>query len=332
MTTSMSVTPAFRRRLLRAVAAVALLMLLRAGLQAALGYYLSLPIECDQPCKVSDRNCSPLQLSLELKDAHARVGKMPRIWYRASVKNVGCGTAMVNADFFGQSEDFEVHQASKEDFHFRIADESGNEIPTPHGSIHDDGSIGVYLTTMPASAYAAIVVDAVHGAPREHEVIGKSLAGVEPYDVDEAADAEMFGKMNGRKEIPLSPGEELFVQPTKYAPYRETTVSAETGRFVGTGMAKIPVKLDRRIAPEPPPGFRLLQQLVFLRPGRYRVQLSADEGYRFESVYRYQTLPMSLYRWVWRLSGLLGVDLPARRSKDQPPLSTAVELEVAVAP
>lgn len=311
---ALSITPAFRRRFALGLTVLATLFVLRAGLRSFLGYYMNLPTVCDQPCLVTDPACKPLQLNLELKDVHARVRKMPRIWYRASVKNVTCGKCEIGADFFHLGEYSDIHQADKEDFYFRITDESGKELTTPNGSIYNDGSIGVYGTTISASAFSAIYADERNGGPREFEKLSENnkapegdFEGIEPYIVDETAYPEMFAKMDKAHNIELEPKEQLVAQPTKYWPNRMQMFEVQTKHYVGTGSAKVGVKLNHRIAPEPPAGFRLLERLIFLRPGRYRIQLAYNGRPFAGGHYRFETLPKPIVRLLSRAYAWLGL-------------------------
>lgn len=283
---ALSITPAFRRRFGYGLAALAVLLIAGAGLRSFLGYYMNLPTVCGQPCLVTDPACAPLRLELELKDARARVRVTPRIWYRASVTNVSCGTRTVKEDFFHSWEYSAGDQESQEDFYFRITDKSGIELTTPAASIHNDGTIGIYQTTVPASNFSAIYVDAP-----------VSIEGVEPYAIDETAYPAMRKRLNGLY-LKIEPGETVIPLPTKYWPNRLKLFALQSKDYVGTGSAKVEVELNHRIAPEPPPGFRLLHRLVFLRPGRYEIRL-AYNGKSFGSGhYRYQTLPRPIVRWL----------------------------------
>lgn len=286
----LSITPAFRRLFGWGLAAVAVLLLVGATLRSFLGYYMNLPTVCDQPCLVTDTACTPLQLDLELKDAHARVRRPPRIWYRASVKNVSCGTMTVDEDFFHLWDHDKIYQADKKEFYFRITDKNGIELTTPAASIYNDGSIGIFGTTVPASSFSAIYV-------------GESVSvdGIEPYSVDETAYPEISRKKNRFQEIRIAPGESLAPLPTKYWPSRIGLFEVQTKDYVGTGSGRVEVKLDRRIAPEPPPGFRLLDRLIFLRPGRYGIRLAYNGSPFGGGHYRYQKLPLPIVIWLDRI-------------------------------
>lgn len=311
-------TRAFRRRLAYGAATIAALLILGAGMRLFLGFYMNLPAVCDQPCRMTDPTCSPLELSLELKDARARVKKMPRIWYRSSVKNVSCGSCRIGADFFHLGESVGISQANKEDFYFRVTDTSGNELDIPTGSLFNDGSFGVYRTTVPASSFSAIFVDGHN-----------EVAGVEPYAVDESVDSDIFNRSDKSNRLELESGGRLDSQPMKYWPNRVQAIETATREYAGIGSARVAVQLNKRIAPEPPPGFRLLDRLVFLRAGRYRIQLAYNGKPFGRGHYRFEALPRPVAaRLSWAYDWL---GLPERYSaRDWDIHAESTPLEVVV--
>lgn len=318
----MSVTPAFRRRLLFGLIVASGVLAARVGLRAALVRYMALPARCGHACAAGDESCAPVRLTLELRDAHARVKKMPRIWYRASISNVGCGDLEIPGDFFRYGHSFEIDQSRGSDFYFRITDSAGAAVSTPHATVYDDGKIGVYGDK--SAAPSAIVLGSADAAPREFPLKGAETAGVEPYDVDETTP----GRWRDRDGATLAPGETLTALPTRYWPHRRETVASNTASYVGTASVKVPAKLSIRIAPEPPAGFRLLERIVFLRPGRYHVRLAFNGSYSNIGEYRYQRLPLPAYRLLTALARAFDVPPPAQAKGSTSIESEPVEIEV----
>lgn len=316
---TLSITPAFRRRFAYGLAVLAVLLALVGGARTFLGFYMNLPAECDQPCRVTDPSCAPLRLELELKNAHARVRIAPRIWYRASVTNVSCGTWKVKEDFFHSWEYSAIDQESKQNFYFRLTDKNGLELATPAASIFNDGSIGIYHTTVPATNFSAIYAEEQ-----------KSPDGIEPYSIDEAAYPAMQKRLDGRN-LTMEPGDTLTPLPTRYWPNQLKLFEVQTKEHVGTGSARIEVKTKHRLAPEPPPGFRLLDRLVFLRPGKYQVRLAYNGKPAGSGHYRYEKLPRPVARCLTRAYDWMRLP-PRRPSQDFNIHAESTPLELLVTP
>lgn len=318
----MSVTPPFRRRLVVGFALVVVLFSVHASLRWTIGRYTTILAACDQPCKSSDPSCSRMELSLELKDARARAGKIPRIWYRASVTNPSCDSYEVKADFFNRGKFSEIDQYERTNFHFRVWNDKGLELETPLGYF-TDGPGGFHVTSSikPAASYEVLVVDGSNQDPGAFERLLRyrdtnapadkdadaSLAGVEPYAVDDESYPEIFEKMSDTDSISLEAGRTIPSKPTKYWPNRMEVFQVNTDQHAGSGVGRFPVKLKQRIAPEPPPGFRLLDRLVFFRPGRYKIRLAYKQKVIPWTRLRYESLPYPAIRFLEKTGKLLGV-------------------------
>lgn len=318
----MSITPPFRRRLAAGFALFVALFSVYAGLRTAIGWYTTIPSACDQPCKSIDLSCSRMELALELKDARARAGKIPHIWYRASATNPSCDSYEVKANFFNRGKFSEIDQYERTNFHFRVWNEKGLELETPLGYF-TDGPGGFHITssTKPAASYQVIVVDGSNQDPGTFERLLRyrdenapadknadaSLAGVEPYAVDDESYPEIFGKKSDTDPISLEAGQTIPSRPTKYWPNRMAVFPVNTDQYAGSGVGRFPVELKQRIAPEPPPGFRLLDRLVFVRPGRYTIRLAYKQKVIPWTRLRYESLPHSVVRLLEKTGKLLGV-------------------------
>ena len=187
--------------------------------------------------------CDPLKLDLELAKPETRVGKRYTLWYKISLKNVSCYEFHIKATSFAGTLD-----RSMLPHEFRIWDPAGNKVENRRFS----------------------------GGPTEY-------GAVLPYRDDWAAwrrlraDPELETDENGY--IKFKPGKTIttsspILDPQIAGPYID--VVTHEGGETQIGTAPTYKKVTLKDAPPPPPGFSILDEFEFEKPGIYSIQVVFD--------------------------------------------------------
>jgi hypothetical protein len=260
-----------RRRGLTKIALAALLIItVRAYVRYRIKAYWAYQPPCHAACpdegmkglfhnelmsaRVLVPKCCPVKLHFELAKAEALAHRRYTLWYRYSLTNITCGRL---SDF--KSYKFVPHDGKKSNVHFRVWDPDG-KLMEVLDSPTADTSLGGY----------SIV----------HNGETTEYGGVIPYG-DAWSYEEQLQKDLPSKHIDkfyhdeLDPGETVHSAPSKVWPHilgEHDLVGTEGGEpYIGTAIGDVasPIRIT---PPEPPSGYRIMDQFVFNRPGSYKIQ------------------------------------------------------------
>ncbi|HBL18961.1 MAG: hypothetical protein A2X36_15020 [Elusimicrobia bacterium GWA2_69_24] len=276
-----------RIRLLTGATALAVLAALYVlGMRFA---YLK-EVSCEQPCRDLGTNgdtvrqplCAPLKLELGLADPKARIGRRYSLWYRVRMTNTSC---------------FLLHALTAEHF------------MTTRGldSAHATG-IGLYLRVLDPDGNELAPLGAPTGAERTE------YGSVIPYRFDHKASQKAFKELSvgDHWSFDFLPGRSIETIPSVLEPRQHALVAPALPCKVEGGervceYAEGEMHVENPGAPEPPAGFRILDQYVFKRGGRYRIQAVYEYKELWaEPIYRYDHLAVGP---IFLVKDLFGVDL-----------------------
>lgn len=259
---------------------------------------------CDQPCRdlghdpvpgrgprdvrVCAPKCAPLKLDLELAEPTARSGKLYTLWYKITLKNVSCHELSgINAEAFFTAR-------------------------TIHG-------IGLYLQVRDPDG-KEVVPESSSGVAFQGEY-GK----VYPYSIEHGAFSRFQStsdlQMDDDGFVTMKPGATLVTAPSVVDPRKDGPISdGVRGNTINSAGTIERVNLEG--IPPPPAGFRILDDYVFKKPGRYTIAAIDDLGYASgitaTPIYPYAGLVPYPLRRCLRLLRLIdekAVDPAARNSE-----------------
>lgn len=225
--------------------------------------------------------CSPLKLDLELFKPETKANKRYTLWYRVTMKNISC-LKLGNLDglFFDGTMVPQRPYHTASGFKIKIWDSLGREV-------RDLGIPSSFST-----------------APENKTEYGDVI----PYDNNPGVAlklAEDLG-MTPNLSFDLAPGQSITTFPSRLFPTRMELVGMidEYGRPGSGPQYRI---IDLKDAPKPPPGFRILEQFVFGKPGKYRIQvIMEDANLPAKPLYPYaERVPWQLGR-IMRFLGMVG--------------------------
>ncbi len=204
----------------------------------------------EPPCPAP--KCAPLKLDLELFKPEAKVNRRYTLWYRVSMKNVSCvKLGFLGGDFFMGPGDRNRNYHAASGFKIKVRDPHGNEVP-------DSGAPRPFST-----------------APEDNTEYGDVI----PYDHDPAVGLKLAKDipMDSDWDFYLNPGQSIATLSSRLHPTRMELVGMidEYGR---PGSGPLYVDVDLKGAPKPPPGFRILEQFIFKKPGKHTIQVTMENA------------------------------------------------------
>lgn len=302
----------------------AVVAVLWAG-SAALAYKApcSQPCADPRPGAPAKSTCSPVRLSLELEKPEAKANWSYTLWYRLTLKNTSCRVIEIDAEHFVAdvdspfSEDNIGYKKIELGYgiSFRIWGPDGKRIERfgdhdkycPRGQQWCDypSDYKFPKTYSPLEPYqidrkAQPWIDAAMAADERERA--KRDTGVPRWM------AEKYPKMAKEDpyEIPLLPGQTITTNPSRLNPRflrdSEIEMKIAMNREVGTPEALEGVKAWEEVrrasneknllianppkAPQPPPGYRILRDYAFKKPGTYRIQAVLSDNIAIRDYHR----------------------------------------------
>lgn len=242
---------------------------------------------CDQPCqdlghepapglgpkdsRTCVPKCAPLKLDLELAEPSTRTGKLYTLWYKVTLTNVSC---------------YDLSIISAEAFFDRIRHHTAPTLQV----LGPDGKV--------------LVPDWEKGGKVRSE-----YGEVWPYSVEPGA-IFRFQKiadlrMDNNGFVTMKPGAALVTAPSVIDPRRSGGGYSEWHGDVHSSGGSVE-RVDLKGIPEPPAGYRILDDYIFKKPGRYTIRAIADlthgSGIVAAPIYPYASrVPVAIKRLLWML-------------------------------
>lgn len=243
---------------------------------------------CNQPCqdlghepvpglgpkdsRICVPKCAPLKLDLELAEPSARTGKLYTLWYRITLTNVSCyDLSLISAGAF-----FDDKMISGIDLQLQILDPDGKEL----------------------------VADSMTGGKVRSE-----YGEVAPYSIEHDAFSRFEKiadlRMDNNGFVTMKPGAALITAPSVIDPRRSGGGYSEWHGNIHSSGGSVE-RVDLKGIPEPPAGYRILDDYIFKKPGRYTIRaiddLTYGSGIVATPIYPYASrVPVVVKRLLWTL-------------------------------
>lgn len=219
--------------------------------------------------------CAPLKLDLELAEPSTRTGKLYTLWYKVTLTNVSCyDLSIISAEaFFDPIRHYTAPTL---------------QVLGPDGKV-----LRPYWET--------------------GEKVRSEYGEVLPYSIEPGAffrfQAVADLRMDNNGFVTMKPGAVLITAPSVVDPRKSGGgYSVWQGSIHSSGDSV--EQVDLKGIPEPPAGYRILDDYIFKRPGRYTIRAIFDEtkgsGIIAAPIYPYASrVPVAIKRLLWML-GLIG--------------------------
>jgi|GEM_PF-6864772 len=305
----------------------ALLILLGVGLKVSL-WALRYRAPCPLPCQDLGREpvpgeplkawgpftprCAPVKIDLELARPEAKTGHRYTLWFKLRLTNVSCyKLSLINAGpliwWFYE-----------------------NRLNVPNDFIfHVQGPDGIEVKNLKHAAYERLPREDVEKLRRAYPHVRlrskdtgylSEYGDVIPYEDDLAAWDRMRANphlsMDDHAYVTLQPGQSLESTVSVFAPHTEHAEIEHLSGGVGYTTAHAPVALDG--AEVPVPGYRIMDQYIFWKPGRYTIRVAYNPSFvTGEPIYPYaERVPWQMQKLLSMLGLARGMDLsPADRDE-----------------
>lgn len=185
--------------------------------------------------------CAPLKLELELAEPTTRVGKLYTLWYKVTFTNVSCyDLSIISAEAF-----FKNIRAVTQP-HLQVLDPDGKEV------------VSDYMT--------GVKVRSEYGE-------------VAPYSIEPGAffrfQAIADLRMDDNGYVTMRPGAALVTAPSVIDPRKDGPIYSKWNGDIHSSGRTVE-RVDLKGIPTPPAGFRILEDYIFKKPGRYTIRAIFD--------------------------------------------------------
>lgn len=216
--------------------------------------------------------CAPLRLDLELAEPSTRTGKLYTLWYKVTLTNVSCyDLGLINAEAF-----FAAMKNLRVDLSLQILDPDGKEVVSDYSK---GGKV--------ASEYGDVA----------------------PYSVELGAFSRFREisdlRMDDNGFVTMKPGAALVTAPSVIDPRKDGPDYSEWyGDIHSSG--RTVQRVDLKGIAKPPAGYRILDDYIFKKPGRYTIRaiddLTYGSGIVATPIYPYASrVPVVVKRLLWTL-------------------------------